>query len=230
LVYGAQALATGPIHVGAIMFRDIFYEVEVPMIVGRATIDVWDHVVGLDVDRTSAFYTLDPDEHRLNADQLTDIFDFGLGSVQGAPLEARCAELVQLSQEQMETACKALHGSFSPRIAMQACAYSVELATKAALAGKGLEDKQLADFGHRTDKILTKVCELYPKADRRRLSKSATFMPNVVHERYQDTAPTRLRIGETLRHAQYILGEIMRVLSGYDMRSMMVHFEERCFP
>lgn len=230
LVYGKDHLAIGPLHVGALMIRDMFEEVYVPHIFGSVRIDAWDHVHRLDRQRLNLLGALFPHELKVCGDQIADIFDFAFAVEDQRLSEPRARELLWLCKEQIEGACRTLLGSFSRRVAIQGSCYAVELVGKAALVQSGGSDNEIRSLGHNLDKIFRDLPETFPGPDYDRIRWAIKQLPNVIDERYSFDGLARCRIGHTVRCSQYILGEMGRSFSDRDMRGERLGAVGRVFP
>lgn len=230
LMYGPESLHSGPIYVGAIMIRDAFFEVYVPMAFGTAKINFWDHVKNLRKDQIELHYQLDPAEFQTNTDQLIDIFDYAWALVDEAHANDRFSEFLTLSKEQIEGACRTLQGSFSHRVAVQGVIYAVELGSKALLSKQGYDDEALIKLGHDLKKLVRAVGKEYSDFDLPRAKLAASKIPKLITERYSYTDLSRVQIGNIIRYGQFILGEFGRVVSDRNFRTGATPPMTRTFP
>lgn len=231
VVYGQENLAIGPFHVGALMVRDIFFEIHVPMIFGTVKLDPWEFVKG-DRSRLNILCSMSPGDASIGTDQLIDVFDFAYAVDDHSKItDGRSSELLFLAKEQMDAACRTLLGSFSKRIAIQGTAYAVEMAGKAILLSSGIDEKALREkFGHNLSKIYRAVTETGFNIDTDRVLLSIGNIPNVVGERYNFGGIDRQKIGGIIRHGQFVLGEVGRAISNRNLRGAVSPEPVRVFP
>lgn len=231
ITYGEQLLGMGPIHVGAIMLRDVFVPFYVPGGYGSFRVSPWDFV-----DKSTAnvglLTHLSPDDAARATDQILDVWDFGWTVDDLRHEKTLSSKLADQARDQIESACMTLQGSFSARIAIQGTAYAVELFSKALLAKAGWSKSTLAELSHNLQRCLTKVCDYYSTIDRELVLHSASYIPYVVKERYaeNDQNFSRRLIGDVVGYGQYILGELARAISDRNLRQNSDGTTERSFP
>lgn len=226
-VYGKE-LRSNPLHVGAVMLRDVFFEVHVPIIFGRVGLRPWEFII-CENNQSDLLALMSPDDRDICTDQLIDIFDFAYGvqDYMSAGHNEGSTRFLLLAKEQMNAGARTLRGQFSKRVAIQGVGYAVEMAGKAHLLHHN-QNMNPRSYKHDLEKIYSAINIDGIDADR--IRQSVAIVPPVVEQRYSFDNFTRSQVGSIIRHGQFVLGEIARSLSKRDMRAESVPMPERVFP
>lgn len=219
-LFRKQDQAGGGIHLGAIMFRDLFARFEVPVIFGSPNIDILELVDLTEYQR--GWLASDGSESERFQDQALDLLDFGYGMSEfghGRSLPSLAGDLIFRSHIHLEAAAATVSGPFDFRGSMQSALLGSELALKAGLAAHGISEQELKrDYGHDQMKASKKLGELEADFDGDRVWRVVAAYPDYVATRYAGPQPTRLQVGHVLMGAQYAASEVTRRFSDRDIR------------
>lgn len=252
-LYRHSDLVIPPMHIGAFMFRDVFFPLRIPVIYGVRAINPVDRL--LDATDFQKKWLFDDKETGLSLfDQVIDLMDFiyGLDDFEKVSSSKRTKELWFLARRQLEAGAAAILGSFDVYSVIQNSCIATELLLKGALSEKtGMTDNQLRDkYGHKIKNLSLEVASILSEADGERLLSVVQKLPNYTHSRYYDIqdpkspyydvkAFSRQKVGELLMNTQFIAGEILRQFSDRDTRSRLTanagsnpdwNFTQRVFP
>ncbi len=252
-LYRHSGLVLPPMHVGAFMFRDVFFPLRIPVIYGVRAINPVDLL--LDATDFQKKWLFDDKETGLSLfDQVFDLMDFiyGLDDFEKVSSSERTKELWFLARRQLEAGAAAILGSFDVYAVIQNSCIATELLLKGALSEKtGMTDEQLKNkYGHTIKKLSSEVVNILTEADGERISHVLQKLPHYTDSRYYDIqdpkspyydakAFSRQKIGELLMNTQFIAGEILRQFSDRDTRSRLTvnagsnpdwNFTQRVFP
>lgn len=231
-LFRRQDRAGGGIHLGAIMFRDLFARFDVPVIFGAPNIDVLELVDLTEYQR--GWLASDQLESERFQDQALDLLDFGLGMSEfghGKSLPPLARDLIFRSHIQLEAAAATASGPFDFRGTIQSALLGSELALKAGLAAHGVPEKSLKfDYGHNQKNAADKLGELETDFDGDRVARVLATFPDYVASRYEGPQPTRLEVGHVLMGSQYIASEVTRRFSNRDIRKDNGAKQPRAYP
>jgi hypothetical protein len=231
-LFRKQDQAVGGIHLGAIMFRDLFARFDVPVIFGAPNIDILELVDLTEYQR--GWLASDHAEADRFRDQALDLLDFGWGMIEfghGKSLSALAGDLIFRSHIHLEAAAATASGAFDFRGTMQSALLGSELALKAGLAANGISEDELKQtYRHDQKKAAIKLASLETQFDGDRVTRVVTAYPDYVSTRYAGPQPTRLQVGHVLMGAQYVASEVTRCFSDRDIRKDNGTKQDRSYP
>jgi hypothetical protein len=219
-------------HIGVFMYRDIFARIGVPIIFGQVSINPFDFVeltpIQLRIIKT------EPDQMETYLDQFFDVADVQYGTqelkTQFATMEL-VVRFIGLSRLHLHSASAVLTGGYDHRGGVQAALLATELALKAGAAAKGLSEQDIKDrFGHRNRDTADFVGASWPSFDVARVKRVLAAHPPFVLNRYSATQPDRREVGHLVMGAQYIVSEVVRLISDRDFRSGLNPPSARRYP
>ena len=222
-IYRTRDLALPPIHVGAFMFRDVFFRIWVPVGYGKCRLDPFQLIDDMS-DIQKRWMASEPNEVGRFHDQFVDLFDFGYGLDDFSKVRSDATEalnLLSLSRAHLEAAANACVGSIDPYAIAQNSLIAVELILKGALRAAGYGEKELKDIGHNMATLSAAFLTAHPQADGARVERVCVSLPRLVTHRYERLALTRQEVGHIVMKSQYIAGEVMRQLSDRDIRQAL---------
>lgn len=236
-IYGSRNLVGPPMHVGALMFKDIFFRLVIPIPLGYQVSVSADDLVkynlveGITENQKKAFFSNEMEYSRLN-DQFIDLADFiyGLDDVSGiGTINKTTLEFWKLAKQQLEAAAAIASGSFDKNAIFQNCFFAIELLMKGALVEKDtglrqltrmdLDEKLKKKYGHNLVKVANKLAILLPNLNSNLLLPIVETYPKLEERRYNAKEHTRFEIGHFLMNAQFIGGEILRQFSTRNIRA-----------
>jgi HEPN domain-containing protein len=223
-LYRSTDLHMPPMHIGAFMFRDVFFTLRIPLICGLPTINLVDFLI--DVPDLPKQWLFDDQKTGLAFfDQVIDLMDFvyGLDDVEKIGQRPdKTLEWWYLAKQQLEAAATVL-GSFNKYAVIQNCCISTELMLKGALMAKGVDEKTLASkkqgYGHNLENLVNKTAQHLPNLDEETLLFVVKQLPDYVESRYEAKNYSRLDLGKFLMNTQFISGEILRQFSNRNFRA-----------
>jgi hypothetical protein len=222
-LYRPSDLWMPPMHVGAFMFRDVFFPLRIPIIYGQPMINPADFLV--DVPDTQKRWLFDDQQISLTYfDQVIDLLDFvyGLDDLRKRrTLPAKTVEWWYLAKQQIEAAAATALGSFSKYAIVQNCCIATELLLKGALMAKGVDENTLKkkEYGHNLENLANKIADQVPGLDRATMILVVQKLPNYVKSRYEAENFSRLDLGNFLMNTQFISGEVLRQFSKRNFRA-----------
>ncbi|MGQ4648136.1 hypothetical protein [Lyngbya aestuarii] len=224
-LYRPEDLYMPPMHIGAFMFRDVFFPLRIPVICGSPAINPVNFLTGVpDIPKTWLFN--DQQTGLMFFDQVIDLMDFvyGLDDLEKrGELPAKTIEWWHLAKQQLEAAAATVLGSFNKYAVIQNCCISTELLLKGALLANGLDEDTLKNekkgYGHKLENLVNRTSELLPSIDQATLLFVVQQLPNYVKSRYEAMQVSRLELGKFLMNTQFISGEILRQFSERNFRS-----------
>jgi hypothetical protein len=224
-LYRSTDLHMPPMHVGAFMFRDVFFPLHIPLIYGSPAINPVDFLIDVpDIPKRWLFN--DRQTGLVFFDQVIDLMDFayGLDDLEKiGQLPDKTVEWWYLAKQQLEAAAATVLGSFNKYAVIQNCCISTELLLKGALMAKGVDEKTLASkkqgYGHNLENLVDKTAQHLPNLDREILLLLVKQLPDYVESRYEAKEFLRLDIGKFLMNTQFISGEILRQFSNRNFRA-----------
>lgn len=219
-LYRMDDLYMPPMHIGTVMFRDIFLPIYIPVFYGTVAIDPVKslHLVP---ENTVKWMLMNNESASTFIDQWIDLFDFvyGLDEIsKGQDYSAKALEFWQLAKQQLEGAAATLLGSIDKYTVIQNSIISMELMLKGALLACAETEENLKRIGHRMDKLLEAACDYMPKADHDRLQLVINRTPALVTRRYEAKDYKRTELGQILMDAQFVSGEVVRQFSDRNAR------------
>ena len=224
-LYRPVDLYMPPMHMGAFMFRDVFFPLRIPAIFGSPPINPVDFLT--DVPDIPKRWLFNEQQTGLAFfDQVIDLMDFvyGLDDIEKiGQLPDKTVEWWYLAKQQLEAAAATVLGSFNKYAVIQNCCISTELLLKGALMAKGVDEKTLANkkqgYGHNLENLVDKTVQQLPNLDREILLLVVKQLPDYVESRYEAKNFSRLELGRFLMNTQFISGEILRQFSERDFRA-----------
>jgi hypothetical protein len=227
-LYRASDLYMPPMHVGAFMFRDVFFPLSIPLVYGSSRIDPVNLLKDIpELQKRWLF-----DNHRVGLsffDQVIDLMDFvyGLDDLEGlGKLPAKTLEWWYLAKQQLEAAAATVLGSFNKYAIIQNCCISTELLLKGALLAHGIDENTLANknkndkgYGHNLENLVNKAAAHLPNLDQETLVFVVQQFPDYVESRYEAKDLSRLDLGRLLMNTQFISGEVLRQFSNRNFRA-----------
>lgn len=231
-LYRPSDIGMGSLHVGAIMFRDIFARVDIPISYGSPTVDALERSDLTAVQRRWLVHT--PDEFRRFLDQFLDLVDFAFGwdDLQGdAGVVPEVKTYATLAHMQLESAAATVTAQCDLRGAVQSSLLATELILKAALLCNGILEPGLkTDFGHNTQSMSDHLERNGMSADFCRINIVLKRLPRFVENRYAASQPSRTETGHILMGAQYVASEMIRCITGRNVRADASVTEPRVYP
>ena len=238
-LYRHDDLYMPPMHIGTVMFRDIFLPLKIPVIYGQVGVDPIKSLPGVP-ENTIKWIFHSHDTAATFTDQWIDLFDFVYGLDDEAKLKnhpVQAIEFWQLAKQQLEGAAATLLGSIDKYTVIQNSIIAMELLLKGVLLAQGESEASLKKYGHKMGELVEKACELMPDADHDRLRLVVDRTPQLVERRYQAKDYKRTEIGQIMMDTQFVAGEVMRQFSDRNMRSGLTvessegrDYQERFYP
>ncbi len=224
-LYRPSDLHMPPMHIGAFMFRDIFFPLRIPVIFGSPAINPVDFLVDVP-ERQKQWLFTDQQSGLAFFDQVIDLMDFvyGLDDLEKVgQLPDKTMEWWYLAKQQLEAAAATVLGSFNKYAVIQNCCISTELLLKGALLTSGIDEDTLKNekkgYGHKLENLVNRTGELLPNLDKDNILFVVQQLPNYVKSRYEAMQVSRLELGRFLMNTQFISGEILRQFSDRNFRS-----------
>ena len=222
-LYRPSDLHMPPMHVGAFMFRDVFFPLRIPLICGSPAINPVDFLT--DVPDIPKRWLFDNQQTGLALfDQVIDLMDFayGLDDLEKiGELPDKTVEWWYLAKQQLEAAAATVLGSFNKYAVIQNCCLSTELLLKGGLLAKKIDEKTLKSqgYGHNLENLVNKAADHLPTLDRETLIFVVQQFPDYVESRYEAKNFSRSDLGKFLMNAQFISGEVLRQFCDRNFRA-----------
>jgi hypothetical protein len=231
-LYRPSDIGMGALHVGAVMFRDIFVRVDIPISFGRLTLDAFEMS---DLTPVQQRWLVNaPEEFRRFLDQFLDLADFAYGWTdlqRDAAVDAGVKTYATLTHMQLEPAAATVTAQCDLRGAVQSSLLAAELVLKAAILSGGVPEADLRNnFGHNTMAMSDHLERSGQAVDFSRINDVLRRLPRFVENRYAASQPSRTEVGHILMGAQYVASEIIRCLSGRNVRKDASMTEPRVYP
>jgi hypothetical protein len=210
-----------PMHIGTVMFRDIFLPLKIPVVHGQVEVDPIKFLRGVPENTIKWIFRSD-DTASTFVDQWIDLFDYVYGLDDVSKLQIHAAQAIefwQLAKQQLEGAAATLLGSIDKYTVIQNSIIAMELLLKGVLLVRGEPEANLKKHGHKMGSLVDRACELMPDADHDRLKLVINRTPPLVERRYQAKDYKRTELGQIMMDAQFVAGEVLRQFSDRDMRS-----------
>lgn len=222
----------GGVHLGFFMFRDLFAQLSVPLILGAPYVDF---VKQLDLsDDQKRWLAADEEAMGRFEDQALDLFDFGYGVMEfghSRPVSDSAKDLIYRSHTHLEAAAATATTAYDFRGTVQSALIGAELAVKAGLASNGVGDAQLRKiYGHNLGKAAEALGDLEPRFDVDRVVRAASGFPDFAQSRYSGPQPSRIETGHIVMKAQYIASEVTRTFTDRNLREDQASARQRCYP
>jgi hypothetical protein len=224
-LYRSTDLQMPPMHIGAFMFRDIFFPIRIPLIFGTPKVNPVDFLI--DVPEIQRRWLFHEQQTGLTFfDQVIDLMDFvyGLSDLEKpGQLPSKTVEWWHLAKQQLEAAAATVLGSFDKYAVIQNCCISTELLLKGALLASGIDKDTLKNekkgYGHKLENLVNRIGELLPNIAKDKLLFVVQQLPNYVNSRYEAVQVSRLELGRFLMNTQFVSGEVLRQFSHRNLRS-----------
>ena len=230
-IYRKQDIAIGG-HIGVFMYRDIFARIGVPMGYGRVGFNPFEFVELTPIQ--VRIIQTEPDQMEIYLDQFFDVADVQYGTEELSKPFATMelvTRFISLSRLHLHSASAVLTGGYDHRGAVQAALLATELALKAAAAAQGLSEHEIRDrFGHNHSDAADFVGVRWPSFDLARVKRVVAQQPPYVLNRYSATQPDRQEVGHLVMGTQYIVSEVVRLMSNRDFRSYSTPLIIRRYP
>jgi hypothetical protein len=224
-LYRPRDMHMPPMHMGAFMFRDVFFSLHIPLIFGSPAINLVNFLIDM-TDTQKQWLFNDRQTGLTFFDQVIDLMDFVYGLDELEKIEQlpdKTVEWWYLAKQQLEAAAATVIGSFNKYAVIQNCCISTELLLKGALMAKGVDEKTLANkkqgYGHDLENLVDKTAQHLPNLDKETLLFVVKQFPDYVGSRYEAMNFSRLDIGRFLMNTQFISGEILRQFSNRNFRA-----------
>ena len=221
-LYRTKDVSMGSLHGGAFMFRGIAAQIRIPLFFGSVKIHPFKHN---DLSfRQIKWLRSDPEHSEAYVSNFSDLFDFSAclrssGGYAKPPEPAR--PLFGLAAFQIQGAGATLCAGFDERGAIQSSLIGAELALKAALAGKGVSDADLKEYGHNLPRLVEAVGNLYGSFELASVKALIRLLPGLVDNRYSPEQPSRMETGAIVMTGQYIAGAVARAVTGGSFRAKL---------
>jgi hypothetical protein len=225
-LYRPSDLQVKPVHLGAFMFRDVFFPLRISRVCGaKRTINPIS-LLG-DISETQKQWLLADEQTVLTFyDQVIDLMDFSCGLEDlagGESLSKETLEFWDLAKRQLEAAAAMVLGTFDKDPVIQNCCLSIELLLKGALAAQGISKEMLKDqkqgYGHNLKNLANKTAEFLPNFDGETVLFVIQQLPGYVSSRYEAEQISQLELGRFLMYAQFVSGEVLRQFSDRNSRA-----------
>ena len=220
-LYRPSDLEMPPMHVGAFMFRDVFFPIRIPVIYGLLRVDLADFLTDIP-EMQKEWLFAGKQSRRALGDQVIDLMDYvyGLDDLEKiGQLPHQTLEWWYMAKQQLEAAAATVLGSFNKYAVIQNCCISIELLLKGALVAKGIDKNTLKGYGHNLENLVNKTAEQLPNFDRETVLIVVKEFPDYVKSRYESKEFSRLDLGNYLMNTQFVGGEILRQFSDRSFRS-----------
>lgn len=220
-LYRLTDLVMPPIHIGTFMFRDVFFPIRIPVILGSLAINPVDFLI--DVPNTQKRWLFNDQQTALTfLDQVIDLIDFtyGLDDLQKTgKLPSKTVEWWDLAKQHLEAAAAILLGSFNKYAVIQNCCIATELLLKGALITFDFDEETLRkQYGHNFKKLVNTSYQHLSNLDKETLLFVVQQFPDYAQSRYEAQNFSRLDLGRFMMNTQFISGEILRQFSNRNCR------------
>jgi len=219
-LYRQADLVTPPMHVGAFMFRDVFFPLRIPVIYGAPRSNPVE-LIGEMSDLQKRWLFDDKQVGLMYFDQFIDVFDFTYGLDDASKLkgcEEDTLEFWCLAKQQLEGAAATLLGSIDKYTVIQNSLIAIELLLKGALIARGVPKSEVREKGHKLGVLALMLIDKEPGMNGALLKNVVGTMPQLVERRYQAKDYSRTQLGNILMMAQFVAGEVLRQHSDRDVR------------
>ncbi len=154
-LYRPADIGIGGLHIGVVMFMDIFLKLSVLIAYGQVNLDP---LSMLDISEAQRDWLASrPKDMSLIIDQFIDLIDFGFGINElgkARNVNDDCRNFLSLVHFQLQAAAATLTGAYDRRGSVQSALLATELALKGGLAANGITKKILKEeFGHYLKKL-----------------------------------------------------------------------------
>lgn len=150
-LYRRDDLYMPPMHIGTVMFRDIFLPLKIPVIYGQVGVDPIKSLHGVPENTIKWIFRSD-DTASTFIDQWIDLFDYVYGLDDVSKLQIHAAQAIefwQLAKQQLEGAAATLLGSIDKYTVIQNSIIAMELLLKGVLLVRGEPEASLKKHGHK---------------------------------------------------------------------------------
>jgi hypothetical protein len=230
-IYRKQDLAVGG-HIGVFMYRDIFARIAVPHVFGQIGINPFDWVELTPVQLR--IMQAQPIEMAMFLDQFSDVADIQYGSCElKAPFSKMelVARYIGLARLHLHAAAAIVTGGYDYRGAVQSALLATELGLKSAAAALGLSETKIKkQFGHDLIALIDLLRDGFPAFDAERVRRVIANQPKYAHNRYSSVQPARVEVGHLVMGAQYVVAELVRLMSDRDFREGLTPPLARYYP
>ncbi|QSF52984.1 hypothetical protein [Brevundimonas fontaquae] len=167
----------------AVSARGVSYRYDPPMIFGAPTINPMDFIK-FTAAESERLFKKDPKAWWELYYQAIDCLDLFLNRLDLPTNSALAIRLKMVACGQLEATARQMVASAHDASLPQATSLIAEMAIKAALACKGLDDRAIEKFGHHLRKSATKLNELCPSVLDNEFLEAASSLDGYVQSRY----------------------------------------------
>jgi hypothetical protein len=223
-LYRPTDLYSPPMHIGAFMFRDVFFPLRIPVIFGTVGINPIELLNDITDSQKEWLFSNQQSSLKF-LDQVIDLMDFvyGFHDIGAEQVPNKTLIWWHKAKQQLEAAAATVLGSFDKDAVIQNCCIATELLLKGALMAKieGITEKELANkkYGHNLENLVNKTAEQLPTFDKETVLSVVNQFPDYVKSRYEAEKFSRLELGNFLMNTQFISGEILRQFSERNFRA-----------
>lgn len=221
-LYRPSDLYMPALHVGVFMFRDIFFQIRIPVIFGRPNVNPVSFLCDA-TDRQKQWIFENKASGYIFLDQCIDLMDMVYGledGIKGVEHVAAPLEAWRLAKQQLEGAAAILLTSNGKYSVIQGEYIAVELFLKGALLAFGDTKANLKkQYSHDLKKLVDEVSKIFPNVAGDLLLAVCDRMPDFVDRRYNLKDYSREELGNILMDAQFVGGEILRLFTDRDARA-----------
>jgi hypothetical protein len=206
------------IFIGLMTHLGFCFQVHVPMIFGRVSVQPFDHTDATEWQLRRIYRVRD--EFEVCFSQVCDVWDIG---TQLAPLDdkerltGRFGELFDLAAFHLTAAVSTVSQRTANRGAAQSALIATELAIKSAHLKNGRSEKWIKNISHDLAKDLNEI-KASLGSDFTLVLDCVKKLPPLVAERYGNVELEALKIAELVVISQQIVGAVARSFCGYGYR------------
>ena len=222
-LYRPTDLHMPPMHIGAFMFRDVFFSVRIPVAYGRVEFNPINLLV--DASEKQKEWIFSNKQTGLTfLDQFIDLEDFVYGFDDVSKQESLNEKTLVWwlkAKQQLEAAAAIILGSFDKDAIVQNCCIAVELLLKGVLIQNGITEEELSNrkkYSHNLEKLVIKSTDFLSNIDKNTILFVIKTFPDYVKNRYEANKLSRSELGTILMYAQYVAGEVLRQFSDRNCR------------
>ena len=234
--YRKDDLILPPMHVGAFLFRDIFFPIRIPLVYGAAPINPASFLCQATSSQLELIFG-NEESCMTFYDQFIDLFDFSYGLEDlncENHVNAKALEFWRLSKWQLEAAAAICLGSFAKEAIIQNCCVAVELLLKGVILQEKIanvdELQSKLRYRHNLPSMADIVGNELDDIDSNLLKSVIEKMPHYVKSRYDVQGKSRSELGHLLMHAQFLSGEVLRCYSDRNQRINWPIIQDRVYP
>lgn len=208
---------TGPLYQGAFYFDACFWALDVPVVYGTVTLDLFASLTTMPVGLKQAL-ARDPGAMEQLLITWTSCIDYGLGfdDLLKEGTTGIAGDFLQSGHREL---CSCVGLLLAPRPnakAAHTASFAIELVAKWLLATKeGLDSEGAKKLGHNLERLLERCSPYVPNAELAAHIERARLMP-AIGARYEGAEPPPRYLWEAYLTAQTIVATLTRVVTGRD--------------